>query len=73
MGHLPWTIRGSKSAAGDHQDDDQEDNDQPEVVATIELDGGIGRGTIRVHQEDGQWLVTCAGPDGWEKENLSIT
>ena len=32
---------------GDDQGDDQDDNDQPEVVATIELDGGIGRGTIR--------------------------
>lgn len=25
-----------------------------------------GRGTIRVHQDGGQWLVTCAGPDGVE-------
>ena len=71
-GAVRATVRAEKSLAAwregrvdADQDHDQEDGDQPEAVATIELDGG-GRGTIRVHQAGGQWLVTCAGPDGVE-------
>lgn len=70
-GAVRATVRAEKSLDAwregrvDDGDHDQEDGDQPEAVATIELDGGR-RGTIRVHQEDGQWFVTCAGQDGVE-------
>jgi len=43
----------------------------PETVASIELDGG-GRGTIRVHQTEAGWVVTCQRPDG-QVDDCEIT